>query len=146
MNPNTNTQEINSPPMMTKNKNKNGKPTTPTTKNAAEELRKDMGDRIKVVRLAQSMTLEQWGAIFGMSKIWAHAVENGRHEINLAVIRTIKRRFGVSYEYLIDGVGDMTTVSETARLMKECEGYKDKVTILEREKSNLMDYIDHLKK
>lgn len=67
-------------------------------------LAKQIGTRLKKFRLEHNMTQQDFADIFGMSKIWVHSVEKGRHMFPLECMVILKDRFGLTYDYLIDGI------------------------------------------
>jgi transcriptional regulator with XRE-family HTH domain len=114
--------------------------------NVDNETNVARGQRVKSVRLKHKLTQEEFGKIFGMSKIWTHSTESGRTELNLKAIRTLHQKFGVRYEYIIDGIGIDSHAEEVERLSKELEKLKEELVKEKREKQAFLDYIDDLKK
>jgi transcriptional regulator with XRE-family HTH domain len=84
------------------------------------------------------MTQQDFADIFGMSKIWVHSVEKGRHMFPIECMQTLKERFGISYDYLIDGANQPTE--------GEVDMLRTRVKELTRMNSFLEDHIDLLQR
>ncbi|MEA5016155.1 MAG: helix-turn-helix transcriptional regulator [Candidatus Limiplasma sp.] len=70
------------------------------------------GDRIKQLRKAKGLTVEQFGESLGGSKSVAANLEYGRVEPSEMVLNLICLKHGVSYKWLKDGIGEMYASEE----------------------------------
>ena len=66
-----------------------------------------MHERIRQVRKAYRLTLEQFGEKIGLKKSVLSRIENGYSMPQEQTLRLICRVFSVSYAWLKDGVGEM---------------------------------------
>ena len=66
-----------------------------------------MHERIRQVRKAHGLTLEQFGEKIGLKKSVLSRIENGYSMPQEQTLRLICRVFSVSYAWLKDGVGEM---------------------------------------
>ena len=66
-----------------------------------------MHERIRQVRKAYGLTLEQFGEKIGLKKSVLSRIENGYSMPQELTLRLICRVFSVSYTWLKDGVGEM---------------------------------------
>ena len=73
-----------------------------------------INERVKAIRKAKGLTLDQFGKTIGVGKSAVSDVEHGRNNVSEQVIRAIIREFGVSEDWLRTGEGNMQT--PTARL------------------------------
>ena len=74
-------------------------------------------ERVKALRKARGLTLEQFGARLGVSKAAISRIENGINSITDQMRRSICREFGVREEWLRDGDGEMEdSVSRSAAI------------------------------
>jgi len=90
----------------------------------------DISKRFRDVRLNNRMTQVEFAKIVGLSAPAIGAIENGLYTPSYQVIRALKKKLGVSYNYLIDGEKD-AEVNEVQRLREENERLKrivDKLT------------------
>lgn len=101
-------------------------------------IAKQIGARIKLFRTEHQMTQQEFADMFGMSKIWVHSVEKGRHMFPVECMQVLKDRFAISYDYLIDG---NNTPSES-----EVDMLRTRVKELTRMNSFLEAHIDLLQK
>jgi transcriptional regulator with XRE-family HTH domain len=96
----------------------------------------DVGTRLKTVRLNARLTQKEMAEIVNMKPSSIGALENGLYTPNYEVLRAIRKRLGISYEYLIDGVeSEMNT---SGLIMKNKS--------LEEEVSRLNKIVDRLLK
>ena len=66
-----------------------------------------MHERIRQVRKAYGLTLEQFGEKIGLKKSVLSRIENGYSMPQEQTLRLICRVFSVSYAWLKDGMGEM---------------------------------------
>lgn len=67
------------------------------------------GERVKQVRKELGLSLEKFGEKIGLRKSSLSQIENGINNLTDQTIRGICREYNVSYDYLIDGEGEMFT-------------------------------------
>lgn len=72
-----------------------------------------IGIRIKKVRLAKRLTQEDFAARIGVKQNTIAVYEGGGRNISEAVIKAVCREFGVSYEWLTDGLEPMYVPQES---------------------------------
>lgn len=65
------------------------------------------GERIREIRKALGLTLEKFGEKLGVKKNSISQLENGINTLTDQMARSICREYNVSYDYLIDGEGEM---------------------------------------
>lgn len=65
------------------------------------------GERVKMVRKEQGLTLEKFGKQFGMGASSISDIENGRRTLTNQTRISICREFGVNEAWLRTGEGDM---------------------------------------
>ena len=77
--------------------------------------------RFKDARVQSRLTQEEFAAVVGMSPKAISAIENGLYTPNFKVISIMKKKLGVSYDYLIDGelTNTRQLLSENKRLQAE---------------------------
>lgn len=63
----------------------------------------DISGRLREVRIEHRLTQKEMGKIIGMTSGSVGALENGLYTPNFEVLRTLKKRLGVPYDYIIDG-------------------------------------------
>lgn len=72
----------------------------------------NIGARLKNIRLNARLTQKDMAKIVNMKPASVGALENGLYTPNYDVIRAIRKRLGVSYEYIIDGVESEMNTSD----------------------------------
>lgn len=65
-----------------------------------------VGDRIREVRKANGLTMEEFGAKIGIVKSSISTIESGKINPSPQTLLSISREFGVNLEWLRDGTGD----------------------------------------
>jgi transcriptional regulator with XRE-family HTH domain len=65
------------------------------------------GERVKEIRKELGLTLEKFGEKLGVKKNALSAIENGRNSLTEQMAKAICREYNVSYDYLINGDGEM---------------------------------------
>lgn len=73
--------------------------------NGGEEI--VQGERVKDVRKAQNMTLEEFGKRLNVTKVTMSNIERGHRGLTERMLKDICREFGVNEDWLRTGVGDM---------------------------------------
>lgn len=63
----------------------------------------DITKRFKQIRKDNNLTQKEMAAIIGLSAPAVSAIEQGLYTPNFDVMRIIKKKFKVDYEFLIDG-------------------------------------------
>jgi DNA-binding XRE family transcriptional regulator len=64
---------------------------------------KQICKRFKQVRLEAGLTQPEYAKILKMTRESVNAIENFRYAPKLATIRLMKKHFGKSYDWIIDG-------------------------------------------
>lgn len=74
------------------------------------------GERVKIVRNEAGLTMEKFGKRLGVTKVTISRIESGVNGLTTQMAKGIAREYGVSYDWLISGYGDMrpTSASGTA--------------------------------
>ena len=65
------------------------------------------GERVREIRKALKLTLEDFGSKVGVTKQTISRIENGVNNLTDQMAKSICREYNVSYDYLIDGEGEM---------------------------------------
>jgi len=101
--------------------------------------------RFRQIRIDNGLTQEEMGERIGLTRMGVNAIELNRYDPVLSTITAIKKKFGVTYDYIIDGAvmlhGD-TVVALKARIA-ELESI---VKNLEENNRMLIEYNNLLKK
>lgn len=66
-----------------------------------------MNQRIREIRKALNMTLEEFGKNLGVTKTAISTIENGKRNVTDQMFLSICRTYNVNPAYLKDGTGDM---------------------------------------
>lgn len=82
-----------------------------------------MNERIKAVRKALGLTMEQFGEKIGMGKSSVSKIEKGLNSTTEQTIKSICREFGVNEAWLRTGSGEMFDQSEDSVLNRLAEEY-----------------------
>ena len=83
-----------------------------------------MNERIKELRKALGLTLEEFGAKIGMGKSSVSKIEKGLNGTTDQTIRSICREFKVSEDWLRTGEGDMFDQEQPSILARLSSEYK----------------------
>jgi transcriptional regulator with XRE-family HTH domain len=93
--------------------------------------KKDISDipgRLRDIRIENRLTQKEMGKIIGMTSGSVGALENGLYTPNFDVLRILKKRLSISYDYLIDGEkkdgSTQALKNENAALKEEIERLK----------------------
>lgn len=65
------------------------------------------GERVKEIRKSLDLTLEKFGENVGVTKQTVSRIENGVNNLTDQMAKAICREYNVSYDYLVDGEGEM---------------------------------------
>lgn len=65
------------------------------------------GERIKELRKALNMTMEQFGEKIGVTKSTISNIENGNRNATEHMLKSICREYNANYDYLVYGDGEM---------------------------------------
>lgn len=65
------------------------------------------GERIRAIRKELNLTLEKFGERLGVGRGAISAIELGNRNLTDQMARAICREYNVSYDYLINGEGEM---------------------------------------
>ena len=78
----------------------------------------DIHERFRQVRLNHNLTQAELAKIIGLASGSVGAIEQGLYTPNFHVLRMLKKRLGVSYDYLIDGENTEDIKAENERLKR----------------------------
>lgn len=78
----------------------------------------DINERFRQVRLNHKLTQAELAKIIGLASGSVGAIEQGLYTPNFHVLRMLKKRLGVSYDYLIDGENTEDIKAENERLKR----------------------------
>lgn len=67
------------------------------------------GERVKEIRKSLGLTLEKFGEKLGVGKTAISNIEKGVRNLTEQMAKSICREYNVSYDYLVDGEGEMFT-------------------------------------
>lgn len=84
----------------------------------------DIGSRLREVRIENRLTQKEMAELISMTPGAVGALENGLYTPNFSVLRILKKKLNVSYDYLLDGenkVADTIVRQENISLKKEVE-------------------------
>lgn len=81
------------------------------------------GERIKEIRKTLDLTLEKFGEKLGVQRAAVSKIEKGQVTPTDQMIKSICREFNVSYDYLVDGTGDMFSDLPDTILDELCAQY-----------------------
>lgn len=82
-------------------------------------MKKDIAQRLRDVRLDARLTQKDMAKIVGLTPGSIGAMENGLYTPNFEVLRALKQKLNVSYDYIIDGV--KSTADDKEKLKQEVE-------------------------
>lgn len=80
-------------------------------------------ERIKELRKSLNLTMEKFGERVGVTKVAISLIESGKSNITAQMRRSICREFGVSEEWLRDGVGEMMRTSYSEEISALAQTY-----------------------
>lgn len=72
-----------------------------------------MNERIKEIRTGLSLTRAEFGKRLGVSGDVINNLERGRVEPKEMTIKLICKEFGISYQWLVNGIGEMNDSDES---------------------------------
>lgn len=78
----------------------------------------DINERFRQVRLNHKLTQAELAKIIGLASGSVGAIEQGLYNPDFHVLRMLKKRLGVSYDYLIDGENTEDMREENERLKR----------------------------
>ena len=81
------------------------------------------GERVREIRKALGLTLDEFGKTVGVTKQTISRIENGINNLTDQMAKSICREFNVSYDYLIYGDGDMFDSLPQTILDELCQQY-----------------------
>lgn len=79
----------------------------------------EIHERMKLIRQQNNMTQEQFGKRLGISRDVYANIENNRlrkPETKEPIIKLVCKEFGISYQWLVNGEGDMESDDESEAL------------------------------
>lgn len=65
------------------------------------------GERVHEIRKSLNLTLEKFGEKLGVGKTAIFKIEKSENSLTDQMVRSICREYNVSYDYLINGEGEM---------------------------------------
>lgn len=72
-----------------------------------------MNERIKLIRSSLDLTRAEFGKRLGVSGDVINNLERGRVEPKEVIIKLICKEFGISYQWLVHGIGEMNDSDES---------------------------------
>lgn len=75
-----------------------------------------MNERVKELRSVLGLTQEEFGKRIGLAKSGISRIESGATGTTEQTLRSMVREFGVSYDWLTTGVGNMFEAGEEAEI------------------------------
>lgn len=87
--------------------------------------------RMRDLRLSQNLTQLEFSKVIGVSPPAVGAIENALYLPNLDILKIIKEKWGINYDYILDG---------------EIENYKEENERLKKEVIRLQKMVDKLLK
>lgn len=84
-------------------------------------MKKDIAQRLREIRLDARLTQKDMAKIVGLTPGSIGAMENGLYTPNFDVLRALKQKLNVSYDYIIDGVKSSGNEPDKETLKKEVE-------------------------
>jgi transcriptional regulator with XRE-family HTH domain len=78
----------------------------------------EISRRFREVRLKHKLTQAELAKLIGMASGSVGAIEQGLYTPNFHVLRILKKKLGVSYNYIIDGENDQDLKEENERLKR----------------------------
>lgn len=82
------------------------------------------GERLRAIRKELNLTLEKFGDKLGVQRSAVSKIELGDRNLTDQMIKSICREFNVSYDYLVDGTGDMFSDLPDTILDELCAQYE----------------------
>ncbi len=80
---------------------------------------KDIAKRLREIRLDARLTQKDMADVVGLTPGSVGAMENGLYTPNYDVLRALKRKLNVSYDYIIDGDKTSASRQEIEQLRQE---------------------------
>lgn len=65
------------------------------------------GERVREIRKELNLTLEKFGEKLGVGKTAISKIEKGENSLTDQMLKSICREYNVSYDYLMNGEGEM---------------------------------------
>lgn len=84
-------------------------------------MKQDIAQRLREIRLDARLTQKDMAKIVGLTPGSIGAMENGLYTPNFDVLRALKQKLNVSYDYIIDGVKSPVNEPDRDSLKKEVE-------------------------
>lgn len=82
----------------------------------------DIAKRLKEIRIDNRMTQQEMGDLINMAAGSVGALENGLYTPSIDVMKTLKHRLNISYDYLLDGEDKVATsvyLKEENKILRE---------------------------
>ena len=92
------------------------------------QVKDQVSTRLREIRINNRLTQKEMGAIIGMTAGSVGALENGLYTPNYDVLRMLKKKLNVSYDYILDG----NDVTSNDKAMTENKDLKEEVARLKK--------------
>jgi len=92
--------------------------------NMSKLLNKEMGYRLKRIRQDKGLTQKEFAEELGMSAVWVSSIEVGRHQLSVDTLVILKNKYGIPYEFIIDGQYNPHRKDQTQEI-KELKSERD---------------------
>jgi len=108
------------------------------------KLRIEVGKRIRQIRTALNLTLEDFGKSIGSSKASLSEVEKGKYNAGIELLGNLVKKYNVNLHFLITGEGDMfmsptaLSFARSAKFAVNLEDVRDFLYHFER--SSILQY------
>ena len=77
------------------------------------------GDRIRLIRKSENLTMEKFGEKLGVTKVAISLIENGSRSLTTQMLRAISNIYNVNEEWLRTGKGEMYAEISDSELIME---------------------------
>lgn len=87
----------------------------------------DIAQRLRDIRLDARLTQKEMAKLVGLTPGSIGAMENGLYTPNFDVLRSIRQKLNVPYEYIIDGIKTGVSAPQVALENKELKAEIDRL-------------------
>lgn len=88
----------------------------------------DINQRVKDLRLKQNLNQSEMARILGCARSTYANIEHNNQTISFKHLRLLKKRFNVSYEFMIDGVVEENDIDSIKEKLAMTQAHLDAVT------------------
>lgn len=88
----------------------------------------DINQRVKDLRLKQNLNQSEMARILGCARSTYANIEHNNQTISFKHLRLLKKRFNVSYEFMIDGVVDENDIDKLKEKLTMTQAHLEAVT------------------